>query len=175
MSMTTLEKVLADALAKVTQVDIPAIIAAAQACCVGGCETEVVVDLGTLGEPERAQPKPEKAPRTKKEVETVKPVETPVVLETKTEPAALKPPTFIKHTTVVIQDGINLTGLFTGTGADKKVVKAVFLNAVEQSKTLSALVALNATCDCGFATGDYTEETAPVLKRKLARWGAAQE
>ena len=30
-------------------------------------------------------------------------------------------------------------------------------------------------CDCGFATGDYTEETAGVLKRKLNRWGAAQE
>jgi hypothetical protein len=51
----------------------------------------------------------------------------------------------------------------------------VFLAAVEKAKTLAALVALNATCDCGFATGDYTEETAAVLKRKLTRWGMAQE
>jgi len=71
--------------------------------------------------------------------------------------------------------GIDLSGLFTGSGADKKVVKTVFLTAVEQANTLAHLVALNATCDCGFATGDFTEETAAVLKRKLARWGAAQE
>jgi len=71
--------------------------------------------------------------------------------------------------------GIDLTGLFEGTGASKKVVKDVFIAAVEKAKTLAALVALNEVCDCGFATGDYTEETAGVLKRKLNRWGAAQE
>jgi outer membrane biosynthesis protein TonB len=161
-----LEKVLAESLARCTGADIPGIIQAAQECCKGGGETVATAPVTIVETP---APKPEKAKAVKatveKPVEQVKPVEPLVVEPTAEKPQATPAPTV----------GIDLSGLFVGTGADKKVVKTVFLAAVEQAKTLAHLVALNATCDCGFATGDYTEETAAVLKRKLARWGAAQE
>ena len=67
--------------------------------------------------------------------------------------------------------GVNLTGLFEGSGPSKKVVKAVFLEAVEKAGTLAALVALNDMCDCGIDTTTYTEETAAVLRRRMTRWG----
>jgi hypothetical protein len=170
MYTTSLEKVLAESLARCTGADIPGIIAAAQECCKGG-PANVVTTVATapVTVVETPAPKAEKAKAVKttaeKPVEQVKPVETPVVEQPVTNPS--NPPTPAV--------GIDLSGLFVGTGADKKVVKDVFLKAVEQAKTLAHLVALNATCDCGFATGDYTEETAAVLKRKLTRWGAAQE
>ena len=185
MYTTSLEKVLAESLARCTGADIPGIIEAAQAACMGGnvavatgCTTETVT-VGSLANNAPAGVAATKAvveevAKTKritkamqeeaaqKLVEPVKPVEA-------TTPEPEKPVT--QAPTV----GIDLSGLFTGSGADKKVVKTVFLTAVEQANTLAHLVALNATCDCGFATGDFTEETAAVLKRKLARWGAAQE
>lgn len=195
MSMTSLEKVLAIELAKVSNVDIPAIIEAAKACSVGvGCdrylatatvaEGQTVVVETAIGKVE-VPPVVQKPARTKKEVpevvgsqsvEPIKPVETPSpVVQLTPEPVAEKPAPVAPVTPAATTLGIDLTGLFVGTGADKKVVKDVFLAAVEKAKNLATLVALNATCDCGFATGDYTEETAPVLKRKLNRWGAAQE
>ena len=165
--MTKLEQTLAEALAKATNVDIPAIIAAAEACCLGGQtvqETKVSVVETAAAEqekPKRTRKTAEAAPAPAEE----KPA-TPPLAEEKEEPAT---------TNATSPQGIDISGLFTGSGADKKVVKDVFLAAVEKAKNLAALVALNATCDCGFATGDYTEETAAVLKRKLSRWGAAQE
>lgn len=167
MYKTSLEKVLAESLARCTGADIPGIIAAAQEACMGGCATSATGPVEVVVTP---APKDTKPKGLKKEAETVKPVETPVV-ETKPEPVVATPPPANKEPAV----GIDLSGLFTGTGADKKVVKDVFMAAVEKAKNLATLVALNATCDCGFATGDYTEETALVLKRKLNRWGAAQE
>lgn len=185
MSMTKLEQTLAEALAKATNVDIPAIIAAANACCVGGCGGEQTVQTGKVetlttaagvkgetgakrvrrtAEPEApADPAPATPPAT----EAAKPAIPPPPAEKPADP----PPAASAPQGV----GIDLTGLFTGSGADKKVVKDVFLKAVEKASNLAALVALNAACDCGFSTGDYTEETVPVLKRKLSRWGAAQE
>jgi len=186
MYTTSLEKVLAESLARCTGADIPGIIAAAQECCKGGSAsvTEVVVSptatptiTKKAAKAIRASIKELEKPITpagdtcapEKPAETVgKPVEA-------TTPTPTPAPVAEKPATPAPTVGIDLSGLFVGTGADKKVVKTVFLAAVEQAKTLAHLVALNATCDCGFATGDYTEETAPVLKRKLARWGAAQE
>ena len=169
--MTKLEQTLAEALAKATNVDIPAIIAAAEASCLGGQtvqETKVSVVETAAAEqekPKRTRKTAEAAPAPAEE----KPA-TPPLAEEKEEPAPTNA-TDPRDTFTFI----DLTGLFTGSGADKKVVKDVFLAAVEKAKNLAALVALNAACDCGFATGDYTEETAAVLKRKLSRWGAAQE
>lgn len=173
-NMTQLEKVLATELAKLASIDVAAIIEAAQAACIGGCKTVANENVKVVETPAEKVTKPvrtakelveaNKAPIVEKPVQE-KTVTTPPA-EKKEEPAPEKPST---------SAGVNLTGLFTGSGADKKVVKDVFLAAVEQAKTLQQLVALNATCDCGLATGDYTEETAAVLKRKLARWGAAQE
>ena len=171
MYTTSLEKVLAESLARCTGADIPGIIAAAQECVKGGPDTVVTtVATAPVTVVETPAPKPEKVKVVKttaeKPVEQVKPVEMPPLAEKPTAPAP---------TNAIPTVGIDLSGLFVGTGADKKVVKTVFLAAVEQAKTLAHLVALNATCDCGFATGDFTEETAAVLKRKLTRWGAAQE
>ena len=185
MSMTQLEKVLAESLAKYTsgQIDVVKIIEAAQAAVIGGCQTTEAT--GTVIETAIGQvvvpPAAPKAPRTKKEVVEAPPppkaeppaAEPPPV---KQEPVTQEPP---KNETMPEKpaqtSGVNLTGLFTGSGADKKVVKDVFLAAVEQAKSLPALVALNATCDCGFALGDYTEDMVEVVRRKLRRWGMAQE
>lgn len=203
--MTQLEKVLAEALTKFTStnIDVAAIIEAAQACCIGGClptvatgsttetitVTPTIVGSANNNAGVQTPPKAEKAPRTKKEVvdTLVKAIE-PAVQECK--PDSMPPvdtshpedefrptkdqaiaPVVTKEPTV----GIDLTGLFVGTGADKKVVKDVFLAAVEKAKNVATLAALNATCDCGFATGDYTDNEMEVLRRKLRRWGAAQE
>ena len=167
-NMTQLEKVLAAELAKVAVIDVAAIIEAAQACCMGGPAVTVATAPTTIVE--TPAPKAEKAKAVKatveKPVEQVKPVETP---------APTPAPVVEKPATPAPTVGIDLSGLFTGSGADKKVVKDVFLAAVEQAKTLAHLVALNATCDCGFDTSTYTEDTTPVLRRKLDRWGRAQE
>jgi hypothetical protein len=186
MYTTSLEKVLAESLARCTGADIPGIIAAAQECCKGVCQTvevgmsDTVITAGSAcGQGGTATQEPEKPKRTRIPAKEVAPV-TPAGDSPATEPLpqggmiadAGKPPTPVTQAPTV---GIDLSGLFTGSGADKKVVKDVFLKAVDSAKTLAHLVALNATCDCGFATGDYTEETAAVLKRKLTRWGAAQE
>ena len=169
MYTTSLEKVLAESLARCTGADIPGIIEAAQAACMGG---NVALNIALPAEVVvTPAPKAEKAPRTAKEVKAT--VEK--VVETVGKPVEATTPEPEKPVTQAPTVGIDLSGLFTGSGADKKVVKTVFLTAVEQANTLAHLVALNATCDCGFATGDFTEETAAVLKRKLARWGAAQE
>lgn len=170
-NMTQLEKVLATELAKLATIDIPAIIEAAQASIIGGCKTVASENVKVV---ETVAEKPVKPARTMKEV--VEANKAPVVEKPAQEVTQKAAPTKEDYTSpATVSAGVNISGLFSGTGADKKVVKDVFLAAVEQAKTLQALVALNATCDCGFATGDYTEETAPVLKRKLARWGAAQE
>jgi len=186
MYTTSLEKVLAESLARCTGADIPGIIAAAQECCKGGSASVTEVVVSPTATPTitkkaaaaiRASIKEREKPITpagdtcapEKPAETVgKPVEA-------TTPTPTPAPVAEKPATPAPTVGIDLSGLFVGTGADKKVVKTVFLAAVDSAKTLAHLVALNATCDCGFATGDYTEETAAVLKRKLARWGAAQE
>ena len=164
MYTTSLEKVLAESLARCTGADIPGIIEAAQAACKGGPVTVATTPVTIV---ETVAPKVEKPKAVKATVEKV--------VETVGKPVEATTPEPEKPVTQAPTVGIDLSGLFTGSGADKKVVKTVFLTAVEQAKTLAHLVALNATCDCGFATGDFTEETAAVLKRKLARWGAAQE
>lgn len=165
MSMSKLEKVLAESLAKMTNVDILGIIAAAQESC-GACETQAGDNVKVVVTTAEPTPKPAPVKRVKEQPQ--KPVETASV-----DPEPVKEKE--KPTATVPADSVDLTGLFVGSGADKRVVKDVFLAAVEKSKTLAHLIALNAACDCGFATGDYTEETMPVLKRKLTRWGAAQE
>jgi hypothetical protein len=148
----------------------------------GGCKTEVVMAppviietaIGKIEVPPVA-PKAEKSKKERVEAvrESIKELEKPLVPETKPEPVVEKPQPVTNPSNPPV--GIDLTGLFKGEGASRKPDKDVFLAAVEKAKNLATLVALNATCDCGFATGDFTEETAPVLKRKLARWGAAQE
>lgn len=170
MNMTKLEKVLAENLTAVTGVDIIAIIEAA-----GGSATQrddtVTEQAGkvTVVETPAAKVKAKK-------IEPAKTVETPVD-NSRPVPTERPRPEPVPEQTADDSPlpGIDITGLFTGSGADKKVVKDVFLAAVEKANNLATLVALNATCDCGYATGDYTEETAAVLKRKLARWGNAQE
>jgi len=189
MYTTSLEKVLAESLARCTGADIPGIIAAAQECCKGGpaSVTEVVVsptatptitkkaaaairasikELEKPITPAGDTCAPEKPAETVgKPVEATTPTQTPAPVDTgKPPPENKEPPT-----------GMVLSGLFTGCGPDKKVVKTVFLSAVEQAKTLAHLVAMNATCDCGFDTSTYAEDTVPVLRRKLDRWGRAQE
>ena len=168
MNITPLEKILAESLARCTGADIPAIILAAQEACMGGCKTvaDTAVEVVTTPAPTLNNGKP--TPKKK----TVEPSKDNPTEEPKLPSEPIAPPA---ENPSVTATGIDLTGLFTGSGADKKVVKDVFLAAVEKAKTLAHLVALNATCDCGFATDLYNEETAPVLRRKLTRWGAAQE
>lgn len=181
MSMTKLEESLAKSLADVTKVDIGAIIDAARATCPDGATT---VSVGPAKTVETTVPPEQEAGRTKRvskaTQETLPPVPTqqPVKIEPPSTATTIPPPVeqaVAQTNTTQPQGGINLTGLFTGSGADKKIVKEVFLAAVAKATNLAQLIALNATCDCGFPTGDYTEETAAVLKRKLTRWGDAQE
>lgn len=173
--MTQLEQKLAETIGKlVPGLDLAGIIEAARGPC--ACEQ-------TVGTPPAvvvtAQPEPAKRTRKAAAVEPEKPAvlfdaEGKDVPADKPVPVPDKAPEVDKPVPANAA-GIDLTGLFEGTGLSKKVVKDVFIAAVEKAKTLAALVALNEVCDCGFATGDYTEETAGVLKRKLNRWGAAQE
>ena len=181
MSMTKLEEVLAKSLADVTKVDIGAIIDAAR---VTGTGCAATVSVGPAKTVETTVSTEQEVGRTKRASkaaqETPPPASTqqPVKIEPTPTATTITPPieqTTAQTNTAQPQGGINLTGLFTGSGADKKVVKEVFLAAVSKATNLAQLVALNATCDCGFPTGDYTEETAVVLKRKLTRWGDAQE
>lgn len=163
--MTQLEQKLAEAIsALIPGFDLPGIIEAARGPC--ACEQTVGTSPVTKVETAASEPAAKRTRKTAGAVEgsPLTPASPTAPEPEKAAPAADKAP-----------GGIDISGLFEGTGASKKLNKAVFLAAVEKAGTLSALVALNATCDCGFATGDYTEETAPVLKRKLNRWGAAQE
>ena len=178
-NMTSLENVLAAALAKATNVDIPAIIEAAQACCIGGCTPTVAegkVEVVVTQAPEAEKPKPA---RVKKEVAPTIPnppgCQPEQECKPTPDPVAEKPAPVEPLVSKEPPAGIDLSGLFVGAGADKKVVKDVFLAAVEKAKNVATLAALNATCDCGFATGDYTDNEMEVLRRKLKRWGAAQE
>lgn len=187
MSNTQLECALAEALEKATGVNIPAIVAAAQACCIGGCAPTVAegkVEVVVTPAPTVTKKAAAAVRAAIKEVE--KPIETPVTKPPETEgvkyetiatgtPLVEKPTPVAPVVSKEPPAGIDLSGLFVGTGADKKVVKDVFLAAVEKAKNVATLAALNATCDCGFATGDYTDNEMEVLRRKLKRWGAAQE
>lgn len=185
MSMTKLEEVLAKSLADVTKVDIGAIIDAARATCPDGVSTVaagsmkvVVTGVGAEQEVGRTKRASKAVQETPTSVSSQQPAKTEPPSTATTIPPPVEPPvqqTVAQTNTTQPQGGINLTGLFTGSGADKKIVKEVFLAAVGKATNLAQLIALNATCDCGFPTGDYTEETAAVLKRKLTRWGDAQE
>lgn len=176
MSMTKLEKVLAETLAKVTSVDIPAIVEAAQACCCGGggCgEPAQTVQTTPVTRVETATPEAEKPKRERNRRETPAAQEPPNP-ETQTPP--VPPPQEQKAPETVKPSeapGVQITGLIEGDGPGRKVVKAVFLAAVEKAVTLAALTALNDICDCGVETSGFTEETAPVLRRRLTRWGMA--
>lgn len=168
---TQLEQVLAKELAKVANVDIEAIIIAAQRACMGGCKTvasenATVVVSPVKEEKSKAVKLPVQEAAPDKSTNAYDPNATQV---NQTMPEKLQPP---KPEPTV---GIDLSGLFTGSGADRKVVKDVFLAAVEKAKSLAALTALNATCDCGFDLSAYTDDTVEVVRRKLRRWGAAQE
>lgn len=181
MSMTKLEEVLAKSLADVTKVDIGAIIDAARATCPDGGSTVatgsmkvVLTGVGAEQEVGRTKRASKAVQETPTSVSSQQPAKTEPPSTVTTIPPPVEP-TATQTNTAQPQGGINLTGLFTGSGADKKIVKEVFLAAVGKATNLAQLIALNATCDCGFPTGDYTEETAAVLKRKLTRWGDAQE
>ena len=175
--MTQLEQKLAETIGKlVPGLDLAGIIEAARGPCDHTFGTPPVVVV--TPQPPAAEP----AKRTRKTAAaepekpaTILDASGKELLEGKPTPEPEKAPEPDKPIPPATASGIDLTGLIVGTGASKKVVKDVFLAAVEKAKTLAALVALNDVCDCGFATGDYTEETAGVLKRKLNRWGAAQE
>lgn len=172
MSMTKLEEVLANALKAATNVDIPAIIEAAQACVIGGPAQTVQETPVTTVIPPAAEPATEKSTKRTRKAEPTS--ETPSEVSKPAEaPASTQPP--VAPAAPAAPAGVDLSGLFSGSGASKKLNKEVFLAAVEKAGTLAALVALNATCDCGYATGAYTEDTAGVLKNKLLRWGNAQE
>lgn len=170
-NMTQLEKVLAAELAKVAVIDVAAIIEAAQECCMGGC-TPAITEVVVTPTPEVEKPKVTRKTPVK-EVNPIAPNDQPQV---EPKPASTPAPTPepVAPVTPPTTPGIDLTGLFTGTGADKKVVKDVFLAAVEKAKSMAAINALNATADCGFAFGDFTDNEIEVARRKLKRWGAAQ-
>lgn len=169
--MTQLEQKLAEALGKQTGIDILGIIEAARGPC--ACEQTVGTSPATKVETAAQEP----AKRTRKTAGAVdgSPVAPAAVPAPEPEKPAPEPEKAPPAGDAQPSVGIDITGLFEGSGASKKLVKSVFMAAVEKASSLASLVALNAACDCGFATGDYTEETAPVLKRKLTRWGAAQE
>ena len=172
MSMTKLEEVLAVALRAATNVDIPAIIEAAQACIVGGpsqtVQTTPVAHVETPA-PETEKPKRGRKPSQESVPPPAAEPETPPAPPVPPTPPVAEPPAAPANT----GSGLNITGLFEGSGPGKKVVKAVFLTAVEKATNLAALVAINDICDCGIETGGYSEETSPVLRRRLTRWGMA--
>lgn len=176
--MTQLEQKLAEAISAIIPgFNLVGIIEAARGPC--GCEQTVGTPPVVVETPQPPAAEPSKRARKAAAVEPEKPAvvfnaDGKDVPADKPTPEPEKVPEADRPVPATAS-GIDLTGLIVGTGASKKVVKDVFLAAVEKAKTLSALVALNDVCDCGFATGDYTEETAGVLKRKLNRWGAAQE
>lgn len=171
--MTQLEQKLAEAIsALIPTLDMVGIIEAAR----GSCACEQTVGTSPVTKVETAASEPAK--RTRRTTPSPEPEKTVITDVVPADAIAGRIPEPEKASPVADKPsgvGIDISGLFEGAGASKKVNKAVFLAAVEKAGTLAALVALNNTCDCGFATGDYTEETAPVLKRKLNRWGAAQE
>lgn len=166
MSMTQLERALAEGLAKLSNLDIPAIIEAAQASCLGGPEIVQTVQMTPVTKVETPAPEPEKPKRTRK-AEQPAPAPEP---EKAAPPPPPRPPAPAQEPAAPAA-GLNITGLIEGTGAQKKVVKDVFLAAVEKAGTLAALVALNDICDCGIPTAQFTEETAAVLRRRMTRWG----
>lgn len=173
--MTQLETALAVALAKLANIDIVAIIDAAQRVSdvaeqTVGSGVAIVAPPPAVVEPAKrtrkvAEPTAPAADAPKVEPTAQKPSEPPK------EPEAAKP----AATPTAGATGIDITGLLEGSGPTQKVVKAVFLAAVEKAPSLAALVALNEVCCCGIATESFTEETVPVLKRRMNRWGAAQE
>jgi pyruvate/2-oxoglutarate dehydrogenase complex dihydrolipoamide acyltransferase (E2) component len=160
--VTQLELALARALGTQTGLDVEAIINAAQA---------------SAGDKAPDAPKAER----KKAAAAPTAPETPQPLkpDAPAEPPKPVPPPGAQPAPEPQKDaapaGVDLTGLFTGSGAEKKVVKAVFLAAVEKANGLAALVALNGACDCGIDASPDTAETAPLLKKKMLRWGNAQE
>lgn len=172
MSMTKLEEVLADTLGRVSDINIKAIIEAAQACIVGG--PSQTVQTTPVAQVETTAPEGEKPKRGRKPAQESVP---PPAAEPETPPAPPVPPTspVAEPPTATTNPGagLNITGLFDGSGPGKKIVKAVFLPAVEKATNLAALIAINDICDCGIETGGYTEETSPVLRRRLTRWGMA--
>lgn len=181
--MTKLEQVLADTVKNGTGIDVAAIIAAAQE----SVTTTATIGLGGFSAVETtiADDTPAKTVRRAKKTEQAPTEQAPTEM---TNTPVAEPATAPSETATVKQEtaetrnadptpGINISGLFTGTGADKKVVKTVFLAAVEKAETLAALVALNDICDCGIDTSDgrFTEDTSVVLRKKLTRWGNAQD
>lgn len=177
MSMTKLEEALAIELTKVMTVDVKAIIEAAQAACIGGPSNTQTVQETPVTTVQTAAPETENPKRARK-TEATQPVgeqqapaPAPVPEEKPVPPPApaATPPPPAPETAQT--PGVNLTGLFEGSGPSKKVVKAVFLEAVEKAGTLAAMFALNDMCDCGIDTTGYTEETAAVLRRRMTRWG----
>lgn len=172
MSMTKLEEALAIELTKVTTVDVKAIIEAAQAACIGGPSNTQTVQETPVTTVQTAAPWAEKPKRARKTEATPPAAETPAPAPVPEEkPATPATPPAAPAPEAAQTPGVNLTGLFEGSGPSKKVVKAVFLEAVEKAGTLAALVALNDMCDCGIDTTGYTEETAAVLRRRMTRWG----
>lgn len=168
--MTKLEEALAIELMKVMTVDVKAIIEAAQAACIGGPSNAQTVQETPVTTVQTAAPEAEKPKRARRTEATQPAAETPAPA-TVPEEKPTTPPPAAPAPEAAQTPGVNLTGLFEGVGAFRKVVKAVFLEAVEKAGTLAALVALNDMCDCGIDTTTYTEETAAVLRRRMTRWG----
>ena len=172
MSMTKLERVLAEGLAKATNVDIPAIIEAARECCIGGPDTVQTVQTTPVTKVETPAPEAEKPKATRaRKTEAIPPP--PAAFEQAPEAPKPPEPPAAKPQEEAASSGLVLTGLIEGTGAQKRVVKEVFLSLLEKAKGDHAkLLAINDICDCGLPKDDFAApETSPVLYRRLTRWG----
>ena len=174
--MTELEHLFAGKLGELLNVDIVRIIEAARSgdrdAQTVGTNPSVVV----TGTPDVSQPKA----RSRKAAEAA-PVSAPPAQEPKPETAAQEKaqpaaePAKEEAKLETQASGLNLTGLFTGSGTSKTVVKEVFFEAVERAGTLKALLALHDVCECGLPNIEaYTEETIALLKKRMVKWGNAQ-